>query len=268
MRAYFVVCGRITYNFPPSLPMEEKALYLKPPVWLPVLVAVVAGGMYVAGKYVETRHMDQFTISVQGQGKVNAVPDIATLNFGVQTGRQTTADGAMKMLSDRMNKVFEVVKAQGVEEKDISTQYLSLNPAYDWNEGQRIDRGFEANQSLVVKVRDLEKISAVLDAAVKAGANQAGSVGFTIDDPEELRAEAREEAIADAKMKAQKLAMDLGVSLGKMQGFWEDFGGYGGGPVMMRAEAMDSAGGGYAPTPIPAGEQEVNVNVNITYRIK
>lgn len=249
--------------------MEEKALYLRPPVWLPLLVALVAGGMYVAGKYVETRHMDQFTISVQGQGKVYATPDIATLNFGVQTGRQKTADAAMKMLSDNMNKVFDAVKAAGVEEKDISTQYLSLNPSYDWNEGRRIDQGFEANQSLTVKVRDLSKISTVLDAAVRAGANQAGSVGFTIDDPDVLKAQAREEAIADAKMKAQKLAAELGVSLGKMQGFWEDIGGYGGGPVMMRAEAMDGAGGGgYAPTPVPAGEQEVQVNVNITYKIR
>lgn len=250
--------------------MEEKALYLKPPVWLPVLVALVAGGMYVTGKYVETRHMDQFTISVQGQGKVTAVPDIATLNFGVQTGRQKTADVAMRMLTENMTKVVEAVKAAGVEEKDITTQYLSLNPSYDWNEGRRIDQGFEASQSLVVKVRDLKSISTVLDAAIKAGANQAGSVGFTIDDPEDLRQEAREQAIADAKMKAQKLAADLGVTLGRMQGFWEDQ-SYNGNYVM-RAEAMD-AGGGYggggpvAP-PIPAGEQEVNVNVNITYKIR
>lgn len=247
--------------------MEEKALYLKPPVWLPILVALVAGGMYVAGKYVETRHMDQFTISVQGQGKVNAVPDIATLNFGVQTGRQKSADGAMQMLSASMNKVFEAVKAAGVEEKDIATQYLSLNPSYDWNEGVRLDTGFEASQSLTVKVRDLAKITAVLDAAVKAGANQAGSVGFTIDEPKVLQEEAREMAIADAREKAQKLAADLGVSLGRMQGFWEDQSYGGGNPVMMRAEAMDSAGGGYAP-PLPAGEQEVMVNVNITYKIR
>lgn len=251
--------------------MEEKALYVKPPLWLPVLVALVAGGMYVAGKYVETRHMDQFSISVQGQGKVSAVPDIATLNFGVQTGRQKTADGAMRMLTDNMTKVIDAVKAAGVEEKDITTQYLSLNPAYDWNEGRRIDQGFEASQSLVVKVRDLTKISSVLDVAVKAGANQAGSVGFTIDDPEELRQTAREKAIVDAKMKAQKLAADLGVSLGKMQGFWEDTGTYGANVVMMRAESMDAGGyggGGPVAPPFPAGEQEVNVNVNITYRIR
>ena len=248
--------------------MEEKALYLHPPVWLPIVVAVIVGGLYIGGKYVETRGIDQFTISVSGQGKVSAVPDIATLNFGVQTGRQKTADGAMKILSEQMTKVFEAVKASGIEEKDITTQYLSLNPTYDWADGKRLDQGFEATQSLVVKVRDLSKITVVLDAAVKAGANQAGSVGFTIDDPEILRAEAREEAIADGQEKAEKLAKSLGVRLGKLQGFWEDAGyGYPQ-PMMMRNEA--GMGGGadasYAP-PIPAGEQEIAISVNLTYKI-
>ncbi len=250
--------------------MEERALYLHPPVWLPIVVALLAGGLYVAGKYVETRGIDQFTISVSGQGKVSAVPDIATLNFGVQIPRQKTADGAMKMLSEQMTKVFDAVKAVGIEEKDISTQYLSLNPSYDWADGKRLDQGFEASQSLVVKVRDLAKITAVLDAAVKAGANQAGSVGFTIDDPEVLRAAAREEAIADGKAKAEKLAASLGVKLGKLQGFWEDAGyGYPQ-PMMMRAEGLGMGGGAdasYAP-PVPAGEQEVAISVNLTYKIQ
>ncbi len=82
--------------------MDEHSIKLRPPLWLPIVVALVAGGLYVAGKYVETRHMNQFTISVQGRGEVSAVPDIATLNFGVQTGRQKTADGAMKMLTKKL----------------------------------------------------------------------------------------------------------------------------------------------------------------------
>jgi len=250
--------------------MEEKAIYLRPPVWLPIVVAIVAGSLYVAGKYVETRHMDQFTISVQGRGEVMSVPDIATLDFGVQTGRQKTADAAMQILTEKMTKVMEALKTVGIEEKDIRTQYLSLNPSYDWNEGRRIDEGFEANQSLIVKVRDLKKISEVLDAAIKSGANQAGSVNFTIDDPENLRAEARAKAIANAKQKAETLAADLGVSLGRMQGFWEDQ-GYNepmyARTVMMDAEGMGGGGAPKAP-PLPAGEQEVVVTVNLTYKLR
>ncbi len=249
--------------------MEEKTLFLRPPVWLPIVVALIAGGLYVAGKYVETRGIDQFTISIAGQGRVSAVPDIATLNFGVQTGRQKTADVSMKMLAEQMTKIFEAVKAAGVEEKDISTQFLALNPSYDWADGKRLDQGFEASQSILVKVRDLGKITAVLDAAVKAGANQAGSVGFTIDDPEVLRAEARAKAIEDGKMKAEKLAASLGVTLGTLQGFWEDAGYSYPQPMMMRSEAGMGGGGdaGFAP-PVPAGEQEVVISVNLTYKIK
>ncbi len=169
--------------------------------------------------------MDQLTISVSGEGKVMANPDIGELNFGVQTGRQETAEEAMKILADKMTAVIDAVKAQGVEDKDIVTQYLNLNPSYDWDEGKRIDQGFEATQNVRVKVRNLDNMTAILGAATSAGANQAGSVNFTIDDPEELRAQAREKAIINGQEKAAALAAQLGKKLGKLKGFGE--GGYG-----------------------------------------
>ncbi|MBM3230764.1 SIMPL domain-containing protein [Candidatus Peregrinibacteria bacterium] len=250
--------------------MEDHRLFLRPPLWLPLIVVLLAGGAYIAGKFIETRNMNMFTISVQGDGKVQAMPDIASLSFGVTTGRQPTAEAAMKMLTQKMTKVIDSVKAVGIEEKDVYTQYLSLNPSYDWQDGRQVDRGFEASQSLTVKVRDLAKITEVLDSAVKSGANQAGSVSFTIDDPELLQAQAREEAIKDAKARAELLAKDLGVKLGELQGFYENTGGYPM-PYMERAVMMDASvgkgGGGMAP-PIPSGEQEINVSVNLTYRIR
>jgi uncharacterized protein len=251
--------------------MDEKMVYLRPPMWLPVLVALVAGGMYVAGKYVETRDQSIPTISVQGEGKVLANPDIALLTFGVQTGRTRTAQAAMETLAKQMNAIIDSVKAAGVESKDINTQYLSLNPSYDYREGTRVDQGFEANQNLQVKVRDLSKISDVLDAAVSKGANNVGGVSFTIDDPEELRGQAREQAIADAQQKAEKLAADLGHPLGKFLGFSEN-GGYPMPQYEMRM-TMDSAMGVGGATPsfapqIPAGEQEIIVTVFLTYQLR
>jgi len=250
--------------------MEEQRLFLRPPMWLPFIVVVLAGGAYIAGKFVETRNQNIVTISVQGEGKMTAAPDIASLSFGVQTGRQPTADAAMKMLTDKMTKVFDAVKQSGVEEKDISTQYLNLNPAYDWQDGRQTERGFEATESLTVKVRDLSKISNVLDAAVKAGANQAGGVSFTIDDPKLLEAQAREKAIKDAEGRAEVLAKNLGVTLGALQGFSENGGNVP--PIMYMDRAM--AVGGMAKgaesvaPPIPSGEQEINVSVNLVYRVQ
>lgn len=243
---------------------------MRHPVWLPIILALIVGGLYITGKYIESQDLRPVTISVNGEGKIMAVPDIAELSFGVQTGRQETAEKAMEILTNKMTAVFDAVKALDIDEKDIMTQSLSLNPSYDWDEGKRTDEGFEANQNLRVKIRDLDQMSAVLSAATSAGANQAGSVGFTIDDPEELRAQAREKAIKNAEEKAQALAAQLGKSVGKLKGFNEGGGYYE--PRYEKAMAMDMAGGmgggGQVAPPIPAGEQEINVTVSLVYELK
>lgn len=247
--------------------MEERTLFLRPPLWLPVIVAFVAGGMYVAGKYVEVRGYNPPIVAISGEGKEYAVPDIAEVFFGVETGRQKTAQQAMSVLKDHMNAIVSALKKAGIADKDIQTQNLSLSPAYDYQDGKRIDRGFEANQSLRIKVRDTEKIGEVLQAAVSNGANQVGGVNFTIDDPESLRAAAREKAIKDAKGKATILASQLGKHLGRLRDFQEGGGPY---PVpmvrMMKDEAYGMGGG--AELPVPTGEQEILVNVTLMYELR
>jgi len=255
--------------FSPFLIMEDLHAH-RAHTGIFLLVVLIAGGFYLVGKYLEQQDFSPVMISVQGEGKVMANPDIAQISFGVETGRQPTAEEAMQVLSDSMNAVFAAVKEAGVEEKDITTQSLNLNPAYDWNEGERIDRGFEARQSLRVKIRDLQKISTVLSAATVAGANQAGGVSFTIDDPEELRVQARAEAIENAEEKAHTLAVELGKNLGKLRGFSEGVGAspY---PVARMDMALGKGGvggGGTIETPIPAGEQEVQVFVTVMYELK
>jgi uncharacterized protein YggE len=176
-------------------------------VWALIAAVFIGGAFFVWGKTVETRDHSPTTISVSGEGRVFTAPDIAELSFGVQTGRKATAKEALAMLKDRMNAAFDAVKKTGVEEKDIQTESFWLNPVYDWTQNQgQVFRGFEASQSLRVKVRDLDKVSDVLEAATGAGANQAGGVNFTVDEPETKRAEAREKAIAQAKEKAQTMA--------------------------------------------------------------
>ncbi len=237
----------------------------------PLLIAVIIGGLfYLGGQWIQTENEPQHaTISVTGDGRAFAVPDIAEISVGVQTGRQTTANRAMEVLKERMDRVIAEVKAQGVEDKDIRTENFWLNPVYDYTEGRQIPRGFEATQSLRVKVRDLDKASAVLGAATNAGANQAGNVQFTLDDPDAPRDIAREEAIAEAQAKAEILADQLGVRLGKLIGFGE--GGGNGYPVPMmeaygRGGAVDSAV--LQEVQLPAGEREITANVTLTYQIK
>ncbi len=246
--------------------MEDHRIFLRPPLWLPVTIAVLLGAGYIGGKFIETRDREKLVISVSGEGRVFAPPDIAEASFGVQTGRVPTAKVAMEQLRKDMDAIFQAIKVLGILEKDIRTEHFSLNPVYDWTEKGQVFRGFEANQSFRVKVRDLEKVDDVLAAATDAGANQAGNVQFTIDDPEAQRAQAREEAVAEAKKKAELLAANLGKRLGKLKGFSEGSDGWVQ-PMMMRAEKA-GIGGDVPDLPLPAGEQEVNVQVTLTYELR
>lgn len=243
------------------------------PMWGLIIAVAVGGAFYLAGKNIETSNTPEprGTITVSGDGRVFTMPDIAQVSFGIQTGRVQSADAAMEKLSTGMKKVLDAVKAEGVDDKDIQTESFYLNPVYDWTDNGQVFRGFEASQSVRVKVRELDKASDVLGAATSAGANQAGGVNFTVDDPDEKRAEARAMAIDEAKQKARELARQLGVSLGDITGFNENGGGYPV-PMMMRSEAYGIGGGSdeavKLATPLPAGEQEINVSVSITYEIK
>lgn len=241
---------------------------LRPPAWALLLAVVIGGGFYLGGVVLETEDRVPATIVVSGEGKVTAVPDIAELSFGVQTGRRSSAKVAMEKLRKDMQAIVEAVKNVGIEEKDIRTENFQLNPAYDWSDGRQVLQGYEANQSLRAKVRDLEKVNDVLEAATNAGANQAGSVSFTIDDPYALQTQAREKAIAKAKENAQKLAAQLGVRVVRLTSFSEGGGGTPP-PVPFYGRAMMEAGmGGEGELPLPAGEQEITVQVTLTYEVR
>ena len=179
-------------TFPP-FSMEDIKVLFRPSPWIVLGAVLVLGGLFVTGKYIEVRGYERTMISVDAEGKVVAVPDIALLEFGVQTGRQKTAQEALQMLSQKMSAVVAALKTQNVADKDITTQSLWLNPSYDYDkDGKRIDRGFEAGQNVQVKIRNLDKIGDILGTAVSKGANQVGGISLTIDDPNILRQRARE----------------------------------------------------------------------------
>ena len=243
-------------------------LNVRPPLWLPIVVVLLGGAFYITGKNMEIQAPRETppTISVSADAKVSAAPDIAMLSFGVTTGRQPTAKAAIALVTKNMTAVLAAVKKLGIEDKDISTANFWLNPVYDYTTNGQIPRGFEVSQTLSVKVRDLDKVGDVLTAATSAGANQAGSITFSIDNADALKASARTEAIEKAKAKAEVLAKSLGMHLGRITGFSED-GAYAP-PRPMMMKTMDAGMAAEASLPVPSGEQEIVSNVTINYELR
>ncbi len=258
----------------------KKTIYWVATVFLVVLMVFVLVSISQKLNTATTTN----TVSFSGEGKVSAKPDIAVASITILT-EAATSKKAQDDNSAKSNTVVDFLKKQGVEEKDIKTGSYNIYPKYSYPrpvpvplspvmEGQsRPDyydsnpkiTGYQVNQTIEVKVRDLNKASQILDGVVAAGANQVNNFSFQIENPEKLKDQARELAIKDAKEKADTLKSQLGVRLGRIINFSENSYGF---PVYLEAKA-DAGGGGYGGGPsLPEGENEITINVTITYQIK
>ena len=196
--------------------MKKSQLFLAT-LGLLAVTAIVIVSLVTTNK---VNSQDRF--SVTGSGTVYAKADIANIVIGFKSGVKKTAAEATAENTKKMNNIIEALKKLGIEEKDIQTTEYTLSPVYNWtNERGQELIGYEVSQNLTVKVRDLNKIGEVIARTTEQGANQIGSVNFTIDDEFELRNQARALAIKKAQEKAQLIAEQSGMKLGKIKGFSE-----------------------------------------------
>ena len=218
------------------------------------------------GKIVDIQNKvrpEQGTVTFSGTGEIFAKPDLVTTSFSVLTQAKTVAE-ALSGNTQKMNAVVDFMKSQGVAEKDLKTTNFNIFPRYEYQKGKSVLVGYEVDQSLEVKIRDLSKIGQILQGGADAGANQVGDLNFTVDKADELKSQARLLAIGQAKAKAKELTSQLGVKLGKITNFSEN----GGFPIIFgMSKAMSEGMGGGAPQ-IQTGENKIEVTVSITYEIR
>jgi hypothetical protein len=161
--------------------------------------------------------------------------------------------------------VLERLASAGIEARDVQTTGLSVNPNwqhYSSGDAPRIS-GFVANNGVTVRVRALDGLGAVLDAAVQDGANQLNGVEFGLQEPRPTQDEARRRAVADARARAELLAEAAGVKLGAIRSINETMAA----PMPMPAFRMAADAAPAAPVPVAAGEVATTANVTIVWEI-
>lgn len=204
------------------------------------------------------------TITVSAEGEVEAAPDMATVRIGVREGAES-ADAAMDAASGAMQAMLDALAAAGVAPEDMQTSGLRLNPVYDnrASSGGRDQAGFEAVNTLTLRIRDLADLGEVLDVLVReAGANTMNGLSFGLSDPDPLVDEARRDAVAEARHQAEVLAEAAGVSLGRLVSIQS---GGGGAPYPVAAPMMEARSAG--PVPVAAGEVTVSASVTMVWEI-
>jgi len=208
-------------------------------------------------------------IWVNGNGKVYAVPDVAILQLGIESQEITVAEAQSKA-QQAMSDVMKALEAQGIAEKDIQTQYFNIQRVTRWDNDkqQEIVIGFRVTNMVTAKIRDVNKAGAVIDAVAVAGGDltRIDSIGFTVDDPSEYYAQAREMAVTDAAAKAKQLADAAGVRLGKLTYISES--SYVPGPIYRQDMIEKVAAAPAVETPVSPGEMEITNIVQLVYAIE
>ncbi|MBL8551043.1 MAG: SIMPL domain-containing protein [Hyphomonadaceae bacterium] len=206
-------------------------------------------------------------LTVSAEGEAEVAPDLANISLGVVTEGQTAA-AAMQANAQRMAALVQSLRRAGVAERDVQTANVSVNPQYVYGDGvpPRIT-GYQASNTVNVRVRNLANLGRTVDAAVAAGGNTINGVSFSIDDPEPVLDRARRQAVQRARARANLYAEAAGMRVNRIISISEA----GAAPPMpypvpmMMAERSVAA---QVATPTMPGEVKSTANVTVVFELR
>jgi len=204
-------------------------------------------------------------IEVTGQSEMQAAPDRALLDFGVVT-RAQTAQGAVQQNAQRMQAVLAALRPALGAKDQIGTGNFTLRPEYAQQRepGPPQLIGYSVSNVVRVQTGELNTLGALIDIAIKAGANQVEQVRFVLQEAAALRQRALRDAVADARAQAEAIAAGLSVRLGAIESVVEQDTG----PVRPFQEGVALRAQAAAATPIEPGVVSLQARVRAKWRLE
>lgn len=209
------------------------------------------------------------TITVSGEGQINASPDLAIVSFAVET----TAPQARDAVNDNASKsaaLADALKKKLKDEDKITTTRYSLDPMYEQRErgGTEPPRisGYVARNEVQVELHEIDGVGALIDAASQAGANRISDLQFTLEDRSAHLHDALQKAGHEAQAQAKSVAAALGVTLKQVMSATTSA------PPIVLPRRYQTGGMAMAesraPTPVEPGEVSVQATLHVTYEIE
>jgi uncharacterized protein YggE len=212
---------------------------------------------------------DAPVMTLSATGSIDAAPDIATVNVGVETVA-STAVAALQANSAKMTRVVATIRTQGVAVRDIRTNNVGVSPRYEYVERKRVFQGYAATNTVGVIIRDVATTGTFLDAVTAAGADSIDGPTFAIDRQDELRAQSRDRAVQALAANAQSYARRLGFARATLLSIQE------GNVATMNMQDIIVTGSRSPmavsapppPPPVLGGQQAIIVTLTGTYRLE
>lgn len=206
------------------------------------------------------------TISVEGVGVVTVQPDIATLSITLSELKETTKE-AQREVNEKMGRLLSIIKEAQVEERDIKTSSLQINPEYRYIDNEQVLVGQRVRQSISITVREIGKESTtlptLLDSLGEISGISIGSIQFKRENSEDFTSQSRLLAMKSAHSQASELAKAASMKVGKPLKISE---GSSNVPVVRALYSVVSSDIG--STELPLGEIEIRSSISVTYQLK
>ncbi len=207
------------------------------------------------------------SIRVSGEETLHEVPDEAEIVFSVVTQGEDYGE-ATNRNSQQMSEVRDYLKENGLGDEDMKTLNFSVSPRYrETTENRDREReiiGYEVENNLKIKFKNLDEIDSLIAGAIDAGANKVAGLSFSVSNEEELKIDARKKAIENAREEAELIADSLGVSVGRVLDYSESAGFY---APRVSMDLMEEAADDSQQVPIEPGENEIRSSVEVTFEI-
>lgn len=214
----------------------------------------------------ETGAPEKKIITVVGQGEAKGVPDQARVNVGVDVFEPEVSQ-AVEKNEATIQAIMQALAGLGIAQEDIQTSNYSLYAEQRYgDQGAEGISGYRVSNQVSVTIRDIARVSEVLEAVINAGANNIYGVEFILSETGTLESQARESALADAENRATELAQMSGVELGGILAISEVIN-----PIapIYRYGMGGGAEAAAAPAPsISPGQISVSTQVQVTYELK
>jgi uncharacterized protein YggE len=181
---------------------------------IPLLAILLAGVLAIAQDH-PTVSVPPNTIFLGADGKYEANPDTAQLQFNI-SAQDKSSSAAYDRASKAADQIRQILRSNGIEPKAAEIGFFSLQPVYDFQSGKQKLEGYRVNANVTLKLKDFSKVPLILQQLADADLPESQTMSYTLEDMDAAKAKAVEDGYRRAHESAAALAKAAGRTLGEL----------------------------------------------------
>ena len=176
-------------------------------------VVLLASGIAFAQEH-PTVNAQPNTVYVSADGKFEASPDTAQIQLNVAL-QDNSSQVAYQRAAKDVDKVRDVLRANGVDPKMANIGFYSVQPVYEYKPKQRVV-GYRVTTDVTLKLKDFSKIGPITEQLADANVSESQTLNYILENMDEAKDRAVQDAYRRARNYANTVAQASGRTLGEL----------------------------------------------------